>query len=80
MGRPTPRRAGLFGRFKFYVQVDSSRRDAEGGFWLKVPEGALTLRLSGKNVNPSTRLIAANDATADLRLTVEYVVPPIQSG
>ncbi|MET0650091.1 MAG: TonB-dependent receptor, partial [Pyrinomonadaceae bacterium] len=49
----------------------------EGGFRLAVPEGALTLRLSGKNVAPVVRHIAAGEAAENLRLLVEYVVPPI---
>lgn len=51
--------------------------DAEGGFRLPVPEGALTLRLTGRHVAPVTKEIAAGGATEGLRLVVEYVVPPV---
>jgi outer membrane receptor protein involved in Fe transport len=51
--------------------------DGEGGFRAPVPQGALTLRLSGKNLAPFAREMAANDATEDLRLVVEYVIPPV---
>ncbi|MET0645775.1 MAG: carboxypeptidase regulatory-like domain-containing protein, partial [Pyrinomonadaceae bacterium] len=50
----------------------STVSDAEGGFRLAVPEGALTLRLSGKNVAPVVRHIAAGEAAENLRLLVEY--------
>lgn len=55
----------------------SAVSDAEGNFRLAVPEGAITLKLSGKNVKPVVRQVAANDSTEGLRLLVEYVVPPI---
>ena len=55
----------------------SAVSDAEGGFRLVVSEGALTLKLSGKNVAPVTMQIAAGEATGNLRLLIEYVVPPI---
>jgi outer membrane receptor protein involved in Fe transport len=51
--------------------------DAEGGFRLTVPDGVMTLRLSGKNIAPVTREIAAGGAAENLRLVVEYVVPPV---
>jgi outer membrane receptor protein involved in Fe transport len=57
--------------------VASAVSDAAGRFTLNVPEGGITLRLSGENVRPVTRLIAAAEAAEDLRLLVEYVVPPI---
>jgi outer membrane receptor protein involved in Fe transport len=51
--------------------------DAEGGFRLNIPEGAFTLKLSGNNVAPFTREFAAVEATENLRLLIEYVVPPV---
>jgi outer membrane receptor protein involved in Fe transport len=51
--------------------------DAGGGFRLAVPEGTLTLKLSGKNVAPVLREFPAGEATENLRLVVEYVVPPV---
>ncbi len=55
----------------------SAVSDAEGRFRLAVPEGSLTLRLSGENVRPVTRQVAANDSTENLRLQIEYVVPSV---
>ncbi|MCA1614742.1 MAG: TonB-dependent receptor [Acidobacteria bacterium] len=51
--------------------------DAEGAFRLSVPRGALTLNLSGENIAPAVREIAAGDSAGGLRLVIEYVVPPI---
>ncbi|HEY0173611.1 MAG TPA: TonB-dependent receptor [Pyrinomonadaceae bacterium] len=51
--------------------------DAEGGFRLAVPHGALTLKVSGKNITPFAKEFAAGDATENLRLVVVYAVPPI---
>jgi outer membrane receptor protein involved in Fe transport len=55
----------------------SAVSDAEGRFRLVIPEGAITLKLSGQNVAPVVRRIAADVATEELRLLIEYVVPPI---
>jgi outer membrane receptor protein involved in Fe transport len=57
--------------------VSSAVSDAEGRFRLVVPEGALTLRLSGENVRAAARRVEAGEAGEDLRLLIEYVVPPI---
>lgn len=57
--------------------VVSAVSDAEGRFRLAVPVGSLTLRLTGENVSPFTRQVAASDAAENLRLQIEYVVPPI---
>lgn len=51
--------------------------DAEGSFWLIIPAGTIAVRLSGKNISPVTKQFAANETTANLRLLIEYVVPPI---
>jgi outer membrane receptor protein involved in Fe transport len=54
-----------------------SLSDDEGGFRLDAPEGPFTLKLSGGNVAPVTREFAAGEATENLRLRIEYVVPPV---
>lgn len=51
--------------------------DAEGCFRLAVPGGEITLQLSGKNIASATKQIAATETTENLRLLIEYVVPPI---
>lgn len=67
------------------VTISSSSRDSEvmtisdsrGSFRLVAPQGALTLKLSGKNIAQVTRRFEAAAATENLRLQIEYVVPPI---
>ncbi len=51
--------------------------DAEGNFLIAVPDGALTLRVEGKNLKPLERIIGAGEAIENLRIGVEYVIPPI---
>lgn len=51
--------------------------DAQGAFRLIVPQGAFTLELTGKNVRPVSKQVATGQATEDLKLRVEYIVPPI---
>ena len=51
--------------------------DPQGGFSLIIPEGIISLRLSGKNIRPETRELAANETTESLKLLIEYVVPPV---
>jgi hypothetical protein len=51
--------------------------DAEGGFRLTVPDRIASLKLSGKNIAPSTKEIVPGEATENLRLVIEYVIPPV---
>ena len=51
--------------------------DSDGAFRLAVPDGAIRLKLSGENIAPFMKSIALNEATENLRLVIEYVVPPI---
>ena len=51
--------------------------DAGGTFRLAVPEGAITLRLSGENIEPIVKRIALHEPTENLRLVIEYLVEPI---
>lgn len=51
--------------------------NSEGAFKLVVPDERITLKLSGKNIAPVVKQISAREATENLKLIVEYVVPPI---
>ncbi|MGH9941172.1 MAG: TonB-dependent receptor [Pyrinomonadaceae bacterium] len=53
------------------------KSDGEGRFRLEVPAGQLTLRVEGKNVAAFERTINAGEATGDLQLRIEFVVPPV---
>ena len=51
--------------------------DDEGRFRLIILEGTISLRLSGKNISSTTRQFTGNETTENLKLSIEYVVPPI---
>lgn len=55
----------------------SAVSDAQGAFRLTIPDGAFTLKLSGKNLQPVTKQVVTNQATENLKLRIEYLVPPI---
>ncbi len=51
--------------------------DAAGGFSLSVPDEPLTLRFEGKNISPLEKSVAATDATENLEIKIEFIIPPI---
>lgn len=51
--------------------------DGEGTFRLQVPDEALTLRVEGKNLAAQERKIKPGDKPDNLRIEVEYVIPPV---
>lgn len=62
--------------FSTGAQMDAIS-DGEGRFRLIIPDGPISVRVSGKNIFSVTKQFAANEATEKLRLSIEYVVPPI---
>lgn len=59
--------------------VAEGTSDTEGNFRLEVPRAPLSLELTGKNLTPTTRSITANEATENLRLAVQLIVPPVHA-
>jgi hypothetical protein len=51
--------------------------DGEGNFRLTVPNEPLSIKVSGKNIEPSVRMIGANEASENLQIKITYVIPPI---
>ncbi|MFN7944916.1 MAG: TonB-dependent receptor [Blastocatellia bacterium] len=51
--------------------------DTAGSFRLIVPDGALTIRLSGKNITALERTLQPGEAAENLRFEVSYIIPPI---
>lgn len=51
--------------------------DGEGRFSLVVPDGALTVTLSGKNIPPVTLNFGAEDNISDIQAKIAYKVAPI---
>ncbi|HKS41898.1 MAG TPA: TonB-dependent receptor, partial [Blastocatellia bacterium] len=51
--------------------------DANGEFSITVPDEPLTVRVEGKNLEATEKLIAATDSTEHLQLKVKYIIPPV---
>lgn len=51
--------------------------DARGNFNISVPLAPLTLRLEGRNIAAKEIAIGASDATENLQISIEYVIPPV---
>ncbi|CAN5295124.1 TonB-dependent receptor [soil metagenome] len=51
--------------------------DAEGNFSLNVPNEPLSVKFSGKNIEPQTRIFAPSDKLENLQIKINYVVSPI---
>jgi outer membrane receptor protein involved in Fe transport len=49
----------------------------DGAFQLTVPDEAVMIRVEGKDLEPIERVLEPDDLATDLRLVVDYVVPPI---
>ncbi len=51
--------------------------NAEGNFSLNVPNEPLSVKFSGKNIEPQTRIFAPSDKLENLQIKINYVVSPI---
>ncbi|HST21388.1 MAG TPA: TonB-dependent receptor [Blastocatellia bacterium] len=51
--------------------------DANGEFSITVPDEPLAVRVEGKNLEATEKLIAATDSTENLQLKVKYIIPPV---
>ena len=51
--------------------------DAAGAFRLEVPSEPLSIRISGKNLQPWSSTFEKDSPIEGLRLVVEYIIPPI---
>lgn len=51
--------------------------DGEGKFSLQVPADALSVKFSGNNIEPVTRIFAPNEKIDNLQIKITYVVPPL---
>ncbi|MGH9833348.1 MAG: TonB-dependent receptor [Blastocatellia bacterium] len=51
--------------------------DGQGNFKLEAPDGALTLQVSGRNIAAAERKIGAGEPVENLRIEIEYTIPPI---
>jgi outer membrane receptor protein involved in Fe transport len=53
--------------------------DAEGRFSLGVPAEPLSVKFSGANIQPTSRIYSATEQIGDLQIKIQYVVPPINA-
>ncbi|CAA9397920.1 MAG: Outer membrane receptor proteins, mostly Fe transport [uncultured Pyrinomonadaceae bacterium] len=51
--------------------------DAEGAFSVQVPNESISVKFSGNNIAPVTRIFAANDTLVRLQIKTSFVVRPI---
>lgn len=73
----------LVPNLQFEVETAGGKRtvvtDAEGAFWVQVPDGTVTVRFSGKNIAPFERTYSSADKINDLQLKISYVVPSVDA-
>lgn len=55
----------------------SAVSDGEGRFSLRVPAEELTLKVTGKHLASQERRIGAGEVAENLRIEIEYVIPPV---
>ncbi len=51
--------------------------DDEGRFSIAVPDEPLTVKISGKNIAPTTQIFSSSQDVANIQLKITYIVPPI---
>jgi outer membrane receptor protein involved in Fe transport len=51
--------------------------DAEGRFSVTVPNESLSVKITGKNIEPQTRIYSSADPLENLQIKIVYVVPPV---
>ena len=51
--------------------------DAEGRFSLRVPNESLSVKISGKNIEPQTRIFSKQDVIENIQFKINYTVPPV---
>ena len=54
-----------------------TKSDSDGNFRIEIPDEPVTLKVEGKYVAPQELLIGVDDPTEDLKILVEFQIPPI---
>ncbi|MBS1793236.1 MAG: TonB-dependent receptor [Acidobacteria bacterium] len=60
------------GKTKISVQTD-----AEGRFSVTLPDESFSVAVSGKNIEPQTRVFGAADVWENVRIRINFLVPPV---
>src|SRR5215213_5356882 len=63
------------------VQISDGKlnvqRDAEGRFQIQVPNEPLSVKISGKNIEPQTRIFSTQDTIQNVQIKIKYIVSPV---
>lgn len=51
--------------------------DSAGFFRLSIPDRVVRLKFSGRNIAPLTRVVGSGEASENLQIKVEFIIPPI---
>ena len=62
---------------RFAAGEEKVTSDGQGVFRFSAPAGPLTLRVEGRNVVSQERVIGADERTENLRIEIDYVIPPV---
>lgn len=54
-----------------------TQTNAEGEFSLQVPRENLSVKFSGKNIEPQTQFFSSADDLTNLKIKIRYVIPPV---
>jgi outer membrane receptor protein involved in Fe transport len=65
------------------IEVETSdgklnvQTNAEGRFSVQVPSESLSVKISGKNIEPQTRIFSGAESLENVQIKISYTVPPI---
>lgn len=68
---------GAFVTARYRTGEQKTVSDEDGAFRLTVPDEQITLLIEGKNITGKEKIINANEAAENLRIEIEYVIPPL---
>lgn len=54
-----------------------TKTDAEGKFSIQVPRENLSVKISGKNIEPQTRNFSFEENIKNLQIKINYIIPPV---
>src|SRR3989441_6225824 len=62
------------------VSEKTTTTDERGQFRIEAPDDEVTLHVEGQYIKPQDRTIPAGGAQTNLRIEIEYLIPPIHQG
>lgn len=58
-------------------EILTAKTDAEGAFSVVVPAESLSVKFSGSNIEPQTRIFAPTENLQNIQIRVSYTIPPV---